>query len=32
MGAAVHTVLQKIVGAARLDEMAAAGSYRRDVY
>jgi sulfite reductase (NADPH) flavoprotein alpha-component len=32
MGAAVHAILQKILGEARLDEMAAAGSYRRDVY
>jgi sulfite reductase (NADPH) flavoprotein alpha-component len=32
MGAAVHTALQTILGEARLDAMAAAGSYRRDVY
>jgi sulfite reductase alpha subunit-like flavoprotein len=32
MGAEVHAVLQKILGESRLDEMAAAGRYRRDVY
>jgi sulfite reductase (NADPH) flavoprotein alpha-component len=32
MGAAVHAALQEILGAGRLDEMAATGSYRRDVY
>jgi len=32
MGAAVHAALQKILGERRLDELAAAGGYRRDVY
>jgi sulfite reductase (NADPH) flavoprotein alpha-component len=32
MGAEVHAALQKILGELRLDEMAAAGRYRRDVY
>lgn len=32
MGKAVHTVLQKILGESHLDDMAAAGHYRRDVY
>lgn len=32
MGQAVHAVLQKILGEAQLDDMAAAGRYRRDVY
>jgi sulfite reductase alpha subunit-like flavoprotein len=32
MGAEVHAALQKILGGPRLDEMAAAGHYRRDVY
>jgi sulfite reductase (NADPH) flavoprotein alpha-component len=32
MGKAVHTVLQKILGESLLDDMAAAGHYRRDVY
>jgi sulfite reductase (NADPH) flavoprotein alpha-component len=32
MGAAVHAVLQKILGESHLDQMAAAGHYRRDVY
>jgi len=32
MGADVHAALQKILGEPRLDEMAAAGHYRRDVY
>jgi sulfite reductase (NADPH) flavoprotein alpha-component len=32
MGAAVHATLQKILGESPLDEMAAGGRYRRDVY
>ena len=32
MGQAVHAALQKILGESHLDEMAAAGHYRRDVY
>jgi sulfite reductase (NADPH) flavoprotein alpha-component len=32
MGAAVHSVLQKVLGERPLEEMAAAGRYRRDVY
>jgi hypothetical protein len=32
MGAAVHAALQKILGERQLDELAAAGSYRRDIY
>jgi sulfite reductase (NADPH) flavoprotein alpha-component len=32
MGAEVHAALQKILDEPRLDEMAAAGRYRRDVY
>jgi sulfite reductase (NADPH) flavoprotein alpha-component len=32
MGAAVHAALQKILEERQLDELAAAGRYRRDVY
>jgi sulfite reductase (NADPH) flavoprotein alpha-component len=32
MGAAVHAALQKVLGERQLDELAAAGNYRRDVY
>jgi sulfite reductase (NADPH) flavoprotein alpha-component len=32
MGQAVHTVLQNILGESHLDELAAGGRYRRDVY
>jgi sulfite reductase (NADPH) flavoprotein alpha-component len=32
MGEAVHAVLQKILGELHLEQMAAAGRYRRDVY
>jgi sulfite reductase (NADPH) flavoprotein alpha-component len=32
MGAAVHAVLRKILGELHLEQMAAAGRYRRDVY